>query len=121
MIAKDSEGYNEAEGYAASLRQMAKWVGEALNEGTPHHQRIDLGDIDTDELRDAAEYIERLSAKSVSAFKALDAAIHLINLYRSGADFYGDDLAADADASFSLALKVLADRPETKKGPQDTA
>lgn len=58
-------GHTEAEGYAASLRQMARWVEEALDDGTPYDQRIDLGDIDIDELRAAADFIERSSTASL--------------------------------------------------------
>jgi hypothetical protein len=47
----DCEGYlSEAEGYAASLRQMAQWCEEY-----PH-------DVDRDELLAAADFIERQTA-----------------------------------------------------------
>lgn len=43
-------GYTKAEGHAASLRQISKWIDEA-GEG---------GEYDTDELRAAADYIDAL-------------------------------------------------------------
>ena len=46
--------------YADSLRQQARWIKEALDPNTPKTQRIDLGDIDTDELEAAANELERL-------------------------------------------------------------
>ncbi len=46
--------------YAASLRQQAKWIREALDPSTPDAQRIDMGDIDVDELESAAKELERL-------------------------------------------------------------
>jgi hypothetical protein len=45
-------GYTEAEGYAASLRQQARWVRECKLDGT----------IDADELDAAAMFIDRISA-----------------------------------------------------------
>lgn len=50
---------NEAQGYAASLRQQAAWIDETVNATVPVHSRIDLSDIDTDELRAAADFIDR--------------------------------------------------------------
>lgn len=50
---------NEAQGYAASLRQQATWIDETVNATVPVHSRIDLGDVDTDELRAAAAFIDR--------------------------------------------------------------
>ena len=46
--------------YAASLRQQAKWIREALDPATDDLQRIDLGDVDTEELDFAADYIDVL-------------------------------------------------------------
>src|ERR1035437_10217600 len=46
--------------YPASLRQQAKWIREALDPATPLWQRIDLGDVDVDELEAAADYIDAL-------------------------------------------------------------
>lgn len=51
-------GYTEAEGYAASLRQMAQWVDEA-NADPCGHGVIGMEDIDADELRAAADFIVR--------------------------------------------------------------
>lgn len=46
-------GYTEAEGYAASIRQIAKWIDDA-----------DLGgEYDTDELRAASDLIARQSVR----------------------------------------------------------
>jgi hypothetical protein len=59
-------GHTEAEGYAASLRQMAQWADDAIAPDTPDSQRIDIGDIDTDELRAAANYIERIAGLAQS-------------------------------------------------------
>jgi hypothetical protein len=47
-------GYTEAEGYAASLRQQARWIRE--------HNLEDK--LDADELEAAAEYIERAAVAS---------------------------------------------------------
>jgi len=47
-------GFNEAEGHAASLRQQAAWIEES-----PAAEMIDA-----DELRAAANFIERLSRSS---------------------------------------------------------
>lgn len=48
--------------YAASLRQQAKWIDEAVAQTVAAEDRIELQDIDTDELRGAADEIERLIA-----------------------------------------------------------
>lgn len=48
--------------YADSLRQQARWIKEALDPATPKTQRIDLGDVDTDELEAAADELDRLGA-----------------------------------------------------------
>jgi hypothetical protein len=53
-------GLDVAEGCAASLRQQAKWIREALDPATPEYMRVDLGDIDIEELEAAANEIERL-------------------------------------------------------------
>jgi hypothetical protein len=47
-----TQGFNEAEGYAASLRQQADWIdaGESSTE------------LDPDELRAAADFIDRQAA-----------------------------------------------------------
>lgn len=54
-----SDSMNEVEGYAASLRLLAQWIDEAVNGTVPVYARVDLGDLDTDELRAAADFIER--------------------------------------------------------------
>lgn len=46
--------------YPASLRQQAKWIREALDPDTEPTQRIDLDDVDTEELDAAADYIDTL-------------------------------------------------------------
>lgn len=46
--------------HAASLRQQAKWIREALDPATPDTQRITMDDIDIDELESAADYIDVL-------------------------------------------------------------
>ncbi len=53
--------------YPTSLRQQAKWIEEALDPATPETQRIDLGDVDLDELRAAADVIERLEKIEAAA------------------------------------------------------
>ena len=56
--------------YPASLRQQAKWIREALDPATPLWQRIDLGDVDVDELEAAADYIDALvMAKNTSTLE----------------------------------------------------
>lgn len=55
-------GFTLSEGYAASLRQQATWIDESREGTVPVYQRIDIGDIDTDELRAAADHIEALTA-----------------------------------------------------------
>lgn len=56
-----TEGYkSEAEGYAASLRQQAKWVRECKLDGT----------IDADEFDAAADFIERLPQSEVLTAEA---------------------------------------------------
>lgn len=52
-----------AQGYADSLRQQADWIEEAREGRVPIHQRIDLGDIDLDELRAAADFIEHMRSE----------------------------------------------------------
>jgi hypothetical protein len=52
-------GYTEAEGYAASLRQQAEWVDESREGKVSVYQRITMDDIDTDEMRAAADFIDR--------------------------------------------------------------
>lgn len=63
----EERGLTEPEGYAASLRQQARWIREALDNSVPAEQRIGLEDIDCDELEAAADYIEsRPAQRSVS-------------------------------------------------------
>lgn len=50
----DQRGFTEAEGYAASLRQQAQWIEDA-------GQAVDF---DADELRAAADFIERTFAEN---------------------------------------------------------
>jgi hypothetical protein len=52
--------YDEPQGYAASLRQMAKWVREAVDPRTADSQRITLDDIDAEELDAAAAFMDRI-------------------------------------------------------------
>jgi hypothetical protein len=58
-----------AQGYADSLRQQSKWIEETVSAVVPSHHRIDIGDIDTDELKAAANLIESLS-KALSEAEA---------------------------------------------------
>ncbi len=53
--------------YAESLRQQAKWIREALDPSTPVSQRIELQDIDTDELEAAADHIDSLNGRPLIA------------------------------------------------------
>ncbi len=53
--------------YADSLRQQARWIREALDPKTPESQRIELQDVDVDELEAAADEIERLQSEHVMA------------------------------------------------------
>jgi len=46
--------------HAASLRQQAKWVREALDPDFDPLMKITLDDIDIDELESAADYIDVL-------------------------------------------------------------
>jgi len=46
--------------YAASLRQQAKWIREALDPDFDPLMKITLDDIDIDELESAADYIDVL-------------------------------------------------------------
>ena len=48
-------------GYPYSLRQQARWIREAQADPAST-QSIDMGDIDADELDDAADVIEKLHA-----------------------------------------------------------
>lgn len=52
-------------GYAASLRQQAAWIREALDAQSNPLQRIGMEDIDTDELDASAAHIEKLEARAV--------------------------------------------------------
>jgi len=58
---KTATGYTEAEGYAAFLRQQAEWVDESREGKGNVYDRISMDDIDTDEMRAAADFIDRLS------------------------------------------------------------
>lgn len=51
-------GHDEASGFAASLRQQAQWIEESREAKVSVYLRITLDDIDTDEMRAAAEFIE---------------------------------------------------------------
>jgi hypothetical protein len=53
-------------GYADRLRQQAQWIDEARDRIGSPTQWITLDDIDTDEMRDAADEIERLSSAITS-------------------------------------------------------
>ena len=46
--------------YPASLRQQVRWIKEAIDPATTETQRIELQDIDCDEIEEAAAHIERL-------------------------------------------------------------
>lgn len=46
--------------YAASLRQQAKWIREALDPDFDPLMKITLDDIDIDEIESAADYIDVL-------------------------------------------------------------
>lgn len=46
--------------YSDSLRQQAKWIDEAV---AGRGDGFDLGDIDTDEFRAAADELDRLTAE----------------------------------------------------------
>lgn len=52
-------GHDEAEGFAASLRQQATWIDESREGKGSVYQRITMDDIDTDEMRAAADLIEQ--------------------------------------------------------------
>lgn len=55
-------GYNEAQGFSASLRQQAEWIEEAREAKVPVYQRITIDDIDTEDMRAAADFIDRITA-----------------------------------------------------------
>lgn len=55
----DARGYSEAEGYAASLRQQADWIDGAKDAASDGIVPFEIQDVDTDELRAAADFIER--------------------------------------------------------------
>lgn len=54
-------GHTPAEGYAASLRQQAEWIIEIT--GRVRQHSLDPSDIDTDELKAAAAFIEQQAAR----------------------------------------------------------
>lgn len=58
-----TEGYREAEGHAASLLQQALWIEESVDGTVAPSQRVDLSDVDTDEMRSCAQYIMQQSAR----------------------------------------------------------
>jgi hypothetical protein len=62
----------KAKGYADSLRQQAKWIDETLNDSVPPNQRYDIGDIDTDELKAAADMIEHQAASLAAKDKEIE-------------------------------------------------
>lgn len=70
-----SQGHTPAEGYAASLRQQAEWADVELAEAA----------IDTDELRAAAEFIERQAKLLAEAERALNKCLHLF--WKIGGDY----------------------------------
>ena len=46
--------------YPASLRQQVRWIKEAIDPATDDDQRIELQDVDCDEIEEAAAHIEML-------------------------------------------------------------
>ena len=58
--------------YSDSLRQQARWIDESREGKGPVYMRITLDDVDTDELRAAADEIASLRARLASARKALE-------------------------------------------------
>ena len=62
-----SVGHNEPEGYAAFLRQQAEWIDEAREGKVSVYQRITMDDIDTDGMRDAADFIDRQARGAAQA------------------------------------------------------
>lgn len=57
QVQPNSEGYNEAERHASSLLQQALWIEESVDGTVSPSMRVDLGDVDTDELRSSAHLI----------------------------------------------------------------
>ena len=72
-------GHTEAEGFAASLLQMAIWIEESVEGSVPPSQRLDLGDVDIDELRSAAQFIAQQAARVEELTKALEKARKFID------------------------------------------
>lgn len=63
-----------ARSFTADLREQAKWIDEANASNrlmVPDNQAIGLEDVDTDELRGAADEIERLEKELGRAYRAL--------------------------------------------------
>jgi hypothetical protein len=70
-------GHTPSSGFAASLRQEAEWIEKAVSGTAPFDECVELGDIDTDELRDAADHIDALQARVAELEAALHAVIQI--------------------------------------------
>lgn len=77
--------FDEAEGFASSLRQQSTWVEESREAKVSVYERITLDDIDTDEMRDAAQFIETQAAEIATLKAQLEQAERAVDVLESNA------------------------------------
>ncbi len=100
-----STGYNEAEGHAAILVQQALWIEGSVDGTVQPSQRLDLSDVDTEELSSSAQFIMRQAAEIAS----LTARCEAMEKALKDIEFFTVDPSSKATAR--LVLHGLARSP----------